>query len=339
MNSAVSKDEGRHAAEPGLRERILELFFQADGGVLSGEDLSQKLGVTRAAVWKHMRHLRDAGYGIEAVPSRGYRLCSWPDLLLPAAIRGGLLPGQVVGRQVDYHEQLGSTNQQAQMLAEQGAVEGTVVVAEEQSSGRGRLGRHWVSPSGVNLYTSVVLRPRLSLLEVPQLTFLVAVAVARALEQVAQVRVTVKWPNDILLGGHKIAGLLNELSAETEGVHYVVLGIGVNLNMRAEQFPSDLRYPATSVLLATGRPVSRIAFAQQLYAQLDQLYHLMLEKGFTPIRLAWESLFDLVGRTVQVDLGRELVAGTVLGIAGDGALLLQVGSEVKTIYAGDVRPC
>lgn len=325
-------------ADHSLREQVLALFLEAGDVFLSGEDLSQRLGVSRAAIWKHIRQLRELGYAIEAVPSRGYHLLSQPDLLLPAAVQAGL-GTRCIGQRVEYLAETDSTNVRALELAEQGAVEGTVVLTDSQSAGRGRLGRRWASPAGVNLYTSIILRPRLLPTQAAQLTFLSAVAVARAIETVTEVKVNVKWPNDILLEGRKVAGLLNELSAEMEGIHHVVLGIGVNLNMTEDQFPDDLRYPATSLLLHTGNTVCRLAFAQELYRQLDELYHLFNTRGFVPIRLAWEALFDLVGRTVRVDCSGQIFTGVVAGLAEDGALLLDLpGGEQQEIYAGDVLP-
>ena len=325
-------------AENTMRQQILELFFADPEVVLSGEDLSQRLGVSRAAVWKHIRQLRTLGYRIDAVPSRGYRLMSQADLLLPAAVQSGL-ETVCIGKRVEYYSETDSTNARAMELAEQGAEEGTVVIADCQNGGRGRMGRRWTSPAGVNLYTSIILRPAIAPIQAAQLTFLSAVATARAFEAAAGIEVQVKWPNDILVNGQKIAGLLNELSAETEGVHHVVLGIGVNLNMVRDQFPDDLRRPATSVLLETGHSVNRIVFAQELYRQLDCLYPLYQQQGFVPIRLAWEALFYLQGRRVLVDCGADLFSGMVAGLAEDGALLLdldQGGQQV--IYAGDVTP-
>jgi BirA family biotin operon repressor/biotin-[acetyl-CoA-carboxylase] ligase len=330
--------EGKFMAEIGLRDKILSLFLAAEGGALSGEDLSRQLGVSRAAIWKHISHLRTAGYTIDALPSRGYHLVGQPDLLLAAAVKSGLAT-EVIGCEVEHHHSIDSTNQRAQELAEQGAKSGTVVIAEEQTAGRGRLGRCWSSPVGVNLYASVLLRPQLLPMQAAQLTFLSAVAVARAVEAVAGIKVNVKWPNDILLGGKKIAGLLNEISTDMDGIHYAILGIGVNLNMSADQFPADLRYPATSVLLATGVPVNRLSFTQELCRQLDSLYALLCTQGFVPIRLAWESLFNMLGSRVSVDYGQEKLCGCVAGIAQDGALLLRLDNgEQQEIYAGDVDP-
>lgn len=199
--------------------------------------------------------MREAGYVIEAVPSRGYHLLSAPDILSVEEVQAHLR-GTVVGSRLVYPGETVSTNTDAFRLAEQGASEGTVVFADTQSGGKGRLGRRWSSPPGVNLYCSVILRPKIMPYEAPQLTFLSAVAVARAIERSSGLNPQIKWPNDVLLEGKKVAGLLNEMSAETDGINFVILGIGVNLNMTAVQFPTDLRHPATSLLLegASGRP-------------------------------------------------------------------------------------
>lgn len=325
-------------ADSGMRHAIVQLLLEAGDACLSGQQISSRLGISRAAVWKHIEALRHDGFDICAQTARGYRLRHCPDRLLPAAIEAGLTTA-FVGRRIDYHACIDSTNERASQLARAGAEEGLVVLAEEQSAGRGRLGRSWRSPAGVNLYASLVLRPQVPLNQAAQLTFLSAVAVARAVEQISGLQVQLKWPNDVLLQGRKLAGLLNELSAETEGIHHLIVGIGVNLNMTADQFPADLRYPATSLLLATGRPVDRVHFAQLLFQELEQLYLLLQRSGFTPLRLAWEALSDLTGRSVQVDCGSEILYGTVAGLAEDGALLLRTATgDVHPLYAGDVRP-
>jgi BirA family biotin operon repressor/biotin-[acetyl-CoA-carboxylase] ligase len=319
------------------REEILRLF-RLSGNFVSGEKLSRSLGVSRTAVWKQIGLLREQGYHIEALPSRGYRLLSGPDSFLPAEIKAGS-ENRLIGREVVYFTETDSTNLRAQALGEAGAVEGTVVIADRQSAGKGRLGRQWFSPPGVNLYASVLLRPPISPRLAPQLTFVSALAVARAIEETSGLEPTVKWPNDILLGGRKVAGLLNELSAETERVHYVILGIGVNLNMTADQFPGDLRYPATSVALEKGEPVSRVAFARALFRHVEQLYELYLLKGFTPLLRAWESLFELTGQPAEVDCRERVLRGIVEGLDSDGALLLRLpNGETERILAGDVRP-
>jgi BirA family biotin operon repressor/biotin-[acetyl-CoA-carboxylase] ligase len=321
-----------------VRQQILRLFQERSGQFVSGVDLSRQLDVSRAAVWKQIEHLRARGYQIEAVKARGYRLLKDPDLLTADEIRARLQT-EVIGREVFCFEQTDSTNLQALRLAEQGAVDGTILVAEAQASGKGRLGRLWLSPGGVNLYTSIILRPPIPPRDAPHLTFLSAVAVVRAIDEVCELSTRVKWPNDILLQGRKVAGLLNELSAETDAIHAVVLGIGLNINMTEEQFPSDLRYPATSLAIAAGQTFSRLDLACALYRQLDELYLAYLRDGFTPIRLAWEACCDLVGQQVRVDCGRQQLSGRVRGIDNDGALLLQAANgQTERILAGDVVP-
>jgi BirA family biotin operon repressor/biotin-[acetyl-CoA-carboxylase] ligase len=320
------------------RETILNLFRRAPEGYLSGARLSEALGVSRTAIWKQIRQLRQLGYRIEAVPSRGYRLCATPDLPLAEELRNGLAT-RVIGREIRYFAETDSTNRQAYGCGESGAAEGLVVIADRQSAGKGRMGRTWASPSGVNLYLSVLLRPPLPPQAAPQLTFVSTLAVSRAIALVSKLEPTHKWPNDVLIDGCKVAGLLNEMSAESDLIRFVVLGIGVNLNMTAEQFPADLRMPATSLLLAGGEPVSRALFARTLLEQLDSLYREYLNKGPAPILAAWEARCDLVGKPVAVDEGRGVtVHGVVAGIDRDGALLLtRAGGDTVRILAGDVR--
>ncbi|MDG5469794.1 biotin--[acetyl-CoA-carboxylase] ligase [Deltaproteobacteria bacterium IMCC39524] len=323
---------------PAPREAILSLFRQTPDGFVSGERISDELGVSRTAVWKHIRNLRQAGYQIEAIPSRGYQLQQSPDVLMPEAIQSGL-ECQLVGSRIISLDEADSTNLQASRLGDEGADDGLVVIADRQTSGKGRMGRQWESPGGVNLYASILLRPPVLPFEAPKLTFLSAVAVCRAIKNCTGLQPTVKWPNDILLNGAKVAGLLNEMSSETDQVNYVVLGIGVNLNMRAEQFPEDLRYPATSLAIASGKAVSRLAFTRSLLQELDALYQLYLGEGSAPVFTAWTELCDLTGKRVQVDCNNLLIEGTMVGLGDDGALLVRTSAgKIESIYAGDVRP-
>lgn len=322
------------------REAILGLFRQAAGEFLSGERLSAELGVSRSAVWKQIGQLRQLGYRIEAVPSRGYRLLAAPDLPLAEELRAGL-GTRLIGREFRYFTVTDSTNRQAYALGEAGAAEGLAVIADRQTAGKGRMGRTWASPPGVNLYLSVLLRPPLPPQTAPLLTFVSTLAVSRAIAAVTGLEPTHKWPNDVLIGGCKVAGLLNEMSAEADRIRFVVLGIGVNLNMTADQFPADLRMPATSLLLAGGSPVARAEFARELLRQLDALYAEFLRRGPAPLLAAWEERCDLIGRQVEVDEGGSgLLRGTVSGIDRDGALLLALADgTTERILAGDVRVC
>jgi len=323
---------------PAPRETILSLFSQTPDGFVSGVRISEVLGVSRTAVWKHIRNLRQAGYNIEAVPSRGYQLLQSPDVLMPEAIQAGL-NSRVIGSRVCCLDVADSTNLQACRFGDDGESEGLVVIADQQSSGKGRMGRLWESPAGVNLYASILLRPEILPFDAPKLTFLSAVAVCRAIMSATGLQATVKWPNDVLLSGRKVAGLLNEMSAETDRVNYVVLGIGVNLNMRIDQFPEDLRYPATSLVIVKGHPVSRLDFTRTLLQEIDALYQVFLEQGSEPVFEAWEQLCDMTGRAVRVDCNDLLIEGVMAGLADDGALLVRTSAgKMERVYAGDVRP-
>jgi BirA family transcriptional regulator, biotin operon repressor / biotin---[acetyl-CoA-carboxylase] ligase len=316
---------------------ILRLF-RTERGYISGQHISRELGVSRTAVWKHISALRSNGYLIEAVPSRGYRLVSSPDTIDPVEVRGQL-EGARIGQCLKFLKTTTSTNTDAFRLAEDGADEGTVVLADSQSGGKGRRGRIWASPAGVNLYCSVVLRPAIMPYEAPQLTFLSAVAAARAIELTTNLVPEIKWPNDLLVSGKKVAGLLNEMSAETDGINFVILGIGINLNMTADQFPDELRHPATSLLLESGARVDRSRFTGTMLRELDRLYAEFLTHGFGPVREEWQRYCNASGRQVLVsDSGTECTGGRFIGIDSDGALLLRSEDNVlHRITCGDVR--
>jgi BirA family biotin operon repressor/biotin-[acetyl-CoA-carboxylase] ligase len=317
---------------------ILHLFREAGNSFVSGAMISRELRVSRTAVWKHITALRDAGYVIDAVPSRGYQLISTPNILSEEEVRERLNTA-IIGRRLLCLPETISTNTTAFRLAEDGAVEGTVIIADAQNGGKGRMGRVWLSPPGINLYCSVVLRPSIKPYQAPQLTFLSAVAVARAIELTTALKPEIKWPNDVQINGRKVAGLLNEMSAETDGINFVILGIGVNLNMTAAQFTDDLRAPATSLLLEQGRAVNRAQFSATMLNELGRLYDDFLVHGFEPVRDEWQQRCNAHGREVSVsDGGAEIMRGAFDGIDGDGAMLVRLpDGTVERILSGDVR--
>lgn len=319
-----------------IDRRILEIFRSRDGGVVSGEELSRSLAVSRTAVWKHIKALKGLGYRIEAVPSRGYRLVSTPDIFTPAELSSGLHVTRI-GTCLVCLGETDSTNTLAYRLAEEGAAEGTVVIADAQNRGKGRLGRQWESPAGVNLYCSIILRPPIMPLHAPQLTFLSAVAVAEAIERSVGLTPVIKWPNDVLVNGLKVAGMLNEMSAETERVEFLVLGIGVNINMQRDQFPADLRHPASSLAIEAGHEVRRLSFARALLESLDAHYVRYLAEGYGPLRQAWLDRSAVMGRRVRVSGQQGDSRGAVEGIDEIGALLLRTtGGTLERVLAGDV---
>lgn len=323
--------------EGGLLHEILEVFHgRGEGAVVSGEELSGLLHISRTAVWKHIKTLKELGYEITAEPARGYRLAGTPDLFIPEEVGRDLDVIRLGTRIVGFRE-TGSTNEVAYRLAEEGAPEGTVVLADSQTKGKGRLGREWLSPPAVNLYCSLILRPPLPPYAAPQLTFLSAVAVARAIEENSTLLPRIKWPNDLLINERKVAGLLNEMSAETDHLNFVILGIGVNLNMAKDQIPSGLRHPATSLFAESGSLVNRTRFARSLLKSLDTLYDTYLTSGDGPIREEWLDRSRMAGEQVRVLQQERELTGRVTGIDGYGALIVRDDSGGEhVILSGDV---
>jgi len=317
-------------------ELILGLLVDGGTDYVSGETLSGKLGLSRTAVWKVVNALRRQGYRIEAVPSRGYRLLEAPDRLTALEVLP-LLETHDLGRTLHAFETVDSTNSVAFRLAVEGAEHGELVVAEHQTHGRGRRGRSWASPGHLNLHCSFILRPELPPQRAPELTLLSAVAVAESL-RAEGVPADIKWPNDLLVAGRKVAGILTELSAEADRIHFVVLGIGCNLNAGREDFPDELAATATSVLLVTGRRVVRAAFAASLCKRLEDWLDVHGAQGFRPVRERWRALSTTLGQEVLVTSERREVRGLAVDVDEDGALRIRTaGGAEERVLAGDVE--
>src|ERR1017187_8118407 len=251
--------------------KILSALRENPDGV-SGTELAEQLGISRAAVWARIEELRRLGYEIEAGPHFGYRLVSAPDALHADDLLARLGKTKIVGRDIRVFEQTTSTNDVIERLARDGVKEGAVVFAESQTRGRGRLGRKWMSPPRRGLWFSVLLRPDLRPQEATRLTVASATALRRAIETQTGLKPNIKWPNDILIHGKKVAGILTEMSAELDCVKYVVLGIGVDVNLNHSDFPAELRKLATSLKAELGRPVSRPELAVAILRELDHDY-------------------------------------------------------------------
>lgn len=315
-------------------------------GFVSGQSLSAALGISRTAVWKHIKHLRAAGYGISAEPSKGYRL----DEVDAAKNRpfnewevSSLLTTGFIGRSLYFYPSVPSTNAIAFELGRGGGNppvgcgEGAAVIADGQTSGKGRLGRVWVSPRGVNLYTSIVLRPRIQPQNASQLTFLAAIAVAETVKGFIRKSPEVKWPNDILIDGRKAAGILLEMDTELDRVNFVVVGIGVNLNMRRDDLPESIKKTAVSLFDKTGADVDRAEFAARLYSIFEKWYKIYERVGFSPVLDEWKGYFGCAGRPVKVNSVGASIEGVCMGVDVDGALLVRVSSgKVERVLSGDV---
>lgn len=307
------------------------------GDFLSGEELSRDFGMTRSAVWKHIRLLRAEGYHVDAVTGRGYRLSGLTGRPVEAEVTP-FLTGQRFGRNLFYHSVTASTNLLAKALANDGSPEGSVVVADSQTGGRGRMGRIWVSPSGVNLYFSLILRPGVPLIRVPQLTLLVAAAVHQALSSAAADLVPlIKWPNDILLNGRKVCGVLCEMQSEPDLTHFVVVGIGINVNQSL--MPSELQDMATSLFLETGRLFSRPELLASVLNHFEPLYDAWLLQDDLGFILPYLERYSLLqSKQVTIDQFKRKVSGKVAGISRGGELKVESSDgQVLFISSGEAH--
>jgi BirA family biotin operon repressor/biotin-[acetyl-CoA-carboxylase] ligase len=319
-----------------IRENLLQMFKEANG-FISGEEISRQLGVSRTAIWKHIEELREEGYVFEAVRRSGYRLVSTPDVMIAEEIKVGLAT-RVLGQEVHYYSSIDSTQNKCQELAKEGAPEGTLVVADQQVGGKGRLGRVWHSPRGANISMSLLLRPKLELQKCPQLTLLTAVAIVETLREWYAIPAQIKWPNDILIDGKKVCGILTELNAESDRIHFLIIGIGINVNTRPEQFPEEVRDIATSLRIAKGEPLRRVPLIQHILLRLEELYHLYLEEGFAPIKHRWEACSITIGKKVTIRTLQGTLTGHAEGIDESGVLLVRrEDNSITKVYSADVE--
>lgn len=335
----VAQARSHSGTHTGTRGAVLAALKAAVGEYVSGAELAQQLCISRAAVSKQIAALRQEGYAIESVSRRGHRLLASPDAITVAELRAVLRTARM-GQIVEYRAQVGSTNELAKAMARAGASEGTVVVAEAQTEGKGRLGRDWHSPPATGIWMSVILRPALAPRSATRLTLAAAVAVAGAIRQVAAVAVGIKWPNDIVVGSRKLCGILTEMELDEERIHFAVVGIGINVNTAADQFPPELRSVATSLAAERGEPVPRAPLAAAVLARLEEAYTALLNGEFDRIRNDWRAASVTLGRWVRIlpaAGGGEALTGLAEEVDADGALLVRLPDGTLTrVVAGEV---
>ena len=317
-----------------MRSRILSVLKAAGSRYISGEAIASELGISRTAVWKHINELRQSGYNIDSHSRSGYRLQDSPDCLLPEEIKIGL-DTEIMGREIIYFDDIPSTNNQAKIKARQGADEGTVIVSEAQSIGKGRLDRSFFSPHGKGIWFSVILRPPFLPQDAPKCTLLAAVAVASAMRSFG-IEAGIKWPNDILCQGRKLTGILTEMSAEMDRINYVVIGIGINVNILLEDFPEDLREKAGSMAMIKGELIDRPSFFRAVLKELDICYREICAEGFSVLIDRWRSLSVTLGQEINVIGINESFSGKAIDIDDDGALLVEAEGSLRRVLAGDV---
>ncbi|MCA9404115.1 MAG: biotin--[acetyl-CoA-carboxylase] ligase [Candidatus Omnitrophica bacterium] len=312
-----------------MKDAIIDCLRKS-AGYASGEDISRQLKISRAGIWKNIEELRKDGYEIVAVPHLGYKLNGIPDKLLPREVAHGLGTA-VVGSRVLHFESLASTMDVAFQLGVEDEPEGAVVCAETQTRGRGRMERRWSSPKGKGVYFSLLLRPNLLPTDAAKMTLLSAVAVCEALREVSGLDVHIKWPNDLLVQGKKLAGILMELSAEMDRVRFIVVGLGLNVNTAQRQLPPQ----ATSLKLQTGTSVDRIAVMQAVLRSLDHWYAVLNGQGFDPVIKRWRELSSTLGQKISIGD----IIGTAVDLDEHGGLIVQDkdGQRVRCM-TGDVQP-
>jgi len=316
------------------KNKILKHLRLSKAGFVSGEELAMKLGISRTMVWRHMKSLEREGFEIEAVPSRGYRVTSVPDILRKSDIEQELKT-KIMGKNIHLFPEVVSTNTLAMEMAARGAAEGTLVIAETQTGGKGRVGRKWISPKG-NLYLSVILRPEMPLNKAPMITLMGAVATATAIRKQCGVHAVIKWPNDILIDGRKASGLLTEMSAEQDRIRHIVLGIGVDVNMDIDELPVEVRQLATTLAVECGRKIDRLSLLRQLLRELDAWYQVLLATEENVLD-EWKVLNVTIGNSVSVSGTGETFQGLARGIDNEGRLIVEIADgTLRTVAAGDV---
>ena len=318
-----------------MKSKILSYFNERPDEFVSGEKISKDFQVSRAAIWKHMQALKAEGYDFESQSRRGYRLKSVPDRVSQETVFP-LLQTKYLGRTYYYINQIDSTNQEAKKLANEGAPEGTIIIAEEQSMGKGRLHRGWYSPAYGGMWLSMILRPTFLPQDAPKMTLLMAVAIAIVLNN-RGIPGKIKWPNDILLDGKKIVGILTEISAEIEQIHYIVVGVGLNINIPMEEFPEELHEIATSLSTYSGKKWLRSEIVVDFLLEVEILYEKAKKEGFEEILDLWRKYSITLGSDVRVISGDYSFDGKAIDIDPSGALWVEKNDGSREmVQAGDV---
>jgi len=317
-----------------MKEKILE-YLNKEHDYLSGDQISSHLGISRQALWKHIQDLKDSGYDIVAVPHLGYRLESRPDRLFAFEVTRGLNT-KFIGKKIHYFDYLASTMDLAMQLGMRGSAAGTLVLAESQTKGRGRLGRSWSSPKYKGLYLSLLLRPGILPAASPILTLLSAVSICEAIKKVTALEPQIKWPNDVLIHNKKVAGILTEMNAEADKVNFVVIGIGLNVNNDKKSLVAQ----ATSLKEQAGAALDRLILLQELLRRIENNYFLLEDKGARFIIDKWRSLSLTLGRQVKVYCQHKHIEGSAVDIDEDGTLLIRKDSGIiQKVSSGDVVHC
>ena len=319
-----------------MKEKILKLLKESGNDFLSGEKISEELGVTRAAIWKYINVIKEDGYEIEAISRKGYRIISSPDVLTFEEIKN-YLNTEYIGRNIIYYDSIGSTNSIAKELAERGKEHGTVIISEEQTMGRGRLGRNWISPKHKGIWMSIILRPDIVTENISLITLIGAAAVQKAIVKMG-IKTSIKWPNDIVLNSRKVCGILTEMSGEIDHINYLVMGIGINVNLEENDLPMDLKEMATSLKIESGKYMDRKLLLSNVLNIFEELYNDFVQNGNVKETMdicRKNSL--LIGNEIELLNRGKVTKAKAIDISDSGELVVENhGGTIEYIVSGEV---
>ncbi len=319
------------------RHQLIDLLFTNKHQFVSGQKLADALSISRNAIWKHMKELEKDGYTIEAQARKGYRIVGVPSKMSENTLKWGLNTDWL-GKTIIHKESVASTQWIAHELARNGSAHGTIVIADEQTDGKGRMDRSFHSKSGKGLWMSLLIRPQILPYLAPQLTLLTATVLAETLDDLYGIQAQIKWPNDVLIEEQKAAGILTEMHAEQDQIQYVIIGLGLNVFHQKEDFQEDLVRKATSLQLHTKEEVDLQQLAQAILQTFEQQYALFIEGGFDDIKEKWEKYGYKIGELISITTMKESWTARFLGIAEDGALITQKdGEQPKRLYSAEIE--
>ena len=318
-----------------VEEELVGVLEKNNHRFLSTKDISLKLGVHPYVVYQAVRELRRWEFQIQSERGKGYKLVKSPDLILPGEIKKNL-KSKIFGKKIYSYRKVGSTNVLGFRLAEIGAEEGTLLVADEQTKGKGRMGRSWYSPPRLGLWMSLILRPDIPPFKAPGLSICAGLALAQTIKEMTGIEAKIKWPNDCLIDGKKVGGILLELSAELDRINFVIVGIGVNVNHSAKDFPKNLSQTATSIKIKLGKDISRLALLTSFLEKFERIYLDFKKNGLSPQREMIKSYSSLLGKKVTVKFGKEKIEGMAENIDENGSLVIKTQKGEKVVTAGEV---
>lgn len=321
-----------------MKDEILQHFLNAQGEPISGQQLAEHFQVSRTAIWKHLQTLQQEGYQFETIKKRGYRLIATPDKVDIGQLKQ-VLKTERYGQHIHYYDNVESTQLIAHELVRSGAPDGTVIIAEQQTSGRGRMMRPWESTQGKGIWMTIIIRPDIAPHQAPQFTLVTAVAIVNALKvSFHNFTPEIKWPNDILINGKKTTGILTEMIAESDRIQALLIGIGINANHTKQDFPSELQNIATSIAIEEGKQIDRVQLVANVLQFLEHYSDHYVKHGFPLIKELWEQASGTIGKQVKATTLREVIEGEAIRITESGVLeIRQSNGEIKGVYSADIE--